>query len=313
MRRRDCSEAHEQGSRRYRGGIGAGQPIRRETRSGRCSPPPGYADGVCLLVFAWQIEAGYPLVVAANRDERKDRPAEPLVVLADREPRVLGGRDTLAGGTWLAVNEDGVVAGLTNRPTPGGRDPTKRSRGELPLLAAGRRSADEAVAELADRVRPDAYNPAWLLIGDRRSLYSVTVAPDAGLVVERLTPGLHILENVPLSAPSVKVDRVRCLLTGARASGRSLWSALPSVTADHTVPGHAVALTSAQPDGGHQSAAGGRIAATLAACVHTEAYGTRSSALVRVSDDPGDRPELWVADGPPCTAGYVDAAPLWSA
>ena len=31
-------------------------------------------------------------------------------------PRILGGRDEVAGGTWLAVNEHGVVAGLTNQP-----------------------------------------------------------------------------------------------------------------------------------------------------------------------------------------------------
>ncbi len=282
---------------------------------------------MCLLVFAWQIEAGYPLIVAANRDERKDRPAEPLVVLSEHDPRILGGRDGLAGGTWLAVNEDGVVAGLTNRPTPGGRDPTKRSRGELPLMAAGRRSADDAVAELADRVQLGAYNPAWLLIGDRRSLYSVTVGPDAGPVVERLAPGLHILENVALSTPSAKVDRVRCLVTDARASGRPLWSTLPSVMADHTVPrhtvpdhtvpDHSVPRHAGQGAAGHRegewrTTVAARTAATLAACVHTEEYGTRSSALVRVPGDTRDRPQLLVADGHPCIAGYVDAEPLWS-
>ena len=83
-------------------------------------------------MFAWKTEPGFPLVVAANRDERLDRPAHSLCVLREHAPRILGGRDDLAGGTWLAVNEHGVVAGLTNRPSPGGRDPTKRSRGELP-------------------------------------------------------------------------------------------------------------------------------------------------------------------------------------
>ncbi len=74
---------------------------------------------MCLLVFAWQTEPEYPLVVAANRDERLDRPAQALCVLQEERPRILGGRDDLAGGTWLAVNEHGVVAGLTNRPAPG--------------------------------------------------------------------------------------------------------------------------------------------------------------------------------------------------
>ena len=65
-------------------------------------------------------------------------------------------------GTWLAVNKHGVVAGLTNRPSPRGRDPTKRSRGELPLLLAKHRSATATVADLMEGIRPSDDNPAWL-------------------------------------------------------------------------------------------------------------------------------------------------------
>jgi hypothetical protein len=52
--------------------------------------------------------------------QQLDRPAHPLCVLRESNPRILGGRDDLAGGTCLAVNDHGVVAGLTNRPSPGG-------------------------------------------------------------------------------------------------------------------------------------------------------------------------------------------------
>jgi hypothetical protein len=52
--------------------------------------------------------------------------------------------------------------------------------------------------------------------------------------------------------------------------------------------------------------------ATLAACVHTDDYGTRSAALVRVPKDPTGFPEMQVADGPPCTAPFVDVGPLWT-
>jgi hypothetical protein len=60
------------------------------------------------------------------------------------------------------VNKHEVVAELTNRPSPGGRDPTKRSRGELPLLLAKHRSATATVADLMEGIRPSDYNPAWL-------------------------------------------------------------------------------------------------------------------------------------------------------
>ena len=54
------------------------------------------------------------------------------------------------------------MAGLTNRPSPGGRDPTKRSRGVPPLQFTELRSATVAVADLMEGIRPSDYNPAWL-------------------------------------------------------------------------------------------------------------------------------------------------------
>jgi len=260
---------------------------------------------VCLLVFAWQTEPGSSLIVAANRDERLDRPAHSVCVLRDHGPRVLGGRDELAGGTWLAVNEHGVVAGLTNRPSPGGRDPTKRSRGELPLMVAAERSAEEGVAELSRRVRPGEYNPAWLLVGDLRSLYYVEVTLDRDPSIRPLGPGIHVLENAAIGEPSLKVDRVRARLAAASAAGPSLWTALPTVLADHAVPvGGAGAPSGSDPTE--------RPPATLAACVHTDDYGTRSAAMVRVTSEPGSRPDMLVADGPSCVTPFVDVGDRWS-
>jgi uncharacterized protein with NRDE domain len=218
---------------------------------------------------------------------------------------VLGGRDELAGGTWLAVNEHGVVAGLTNRPAPGGRDPAKRSRGELPLLLAEHCSAAAAVGDVARRVRSTDYNPAWVLVGDRRSLYYVEVASDDTPLVRRLGPGIRVLENAPLGTDTPKVNRVASQIAAGSASGKSLWSLLPSVLADHT--------SVRTGDGSPEDPTGARSPATLASCVHADDYGTRSATLVRVSLTPEDRPEMLVADGPPCTAPFVDVTRHWSA
>ncbi len=267
-------------------------------------PAPDTLATVCLLVFAWQTEPGYALVVAANRDEQLDRPAHPLCVLRESNPRILGGRDDLAGGTWLAVNDHGVVAGLTNRPSSGGRDLSKRSRGELPLMLAGQRSADDGVAELVRNVQAGEYNPAWLLVGDRQSLYYIALPADEAPVVHQLTPGVHVLENVALGESSPKVDRIRSLVSAARSANTTLWTALPSVLADHTVPVTADGESS-------KNDAIARRPATFASCVHTDGYGTRSSALIRVPEDLHARPEMLVADGPPCTAPFVDVGYRW--
>ena len=168
---------------------------------------------MCLLITLFQIVPGAPLMVAANRDERLDRPAVAATVLREREPRILGGRDLLAGGTWLAVSDAGVVAGLTNQPTADGRDPAKRSRGELPLICASQRTAKQAVDALTAGVDPVRYNPCWMLVGDRDELFAVGIGPGGPAPeIEQLGPGIHVLENAPLRAVAPKAAFVRELV-----------------------------------------------------------------------------------------------------
>ncbi len=268
---------------------------------------------MCLLVVVSRLDPGTPLVVGANRDERLERPATAMAVLSEAGPRILGGRDEEAGGTWLAVNEHGVVAGLTNRPSPAGRDPTKRSRGELPLALAAHREARSAVEEFVARFRTADYNPAWLLVGDRTSLYALDMtgagAGDPEEIrprVEELGPGVHILENNPLHTRSPKEAHVRELLGDLDAlGGADLIERVQSVLVDHTVPEAAAAHVSS---GG---AGEGRPLPTLAACVHTDTYGTRSSTVVGVPAASGRHPQVLVADGHPCTSAYVDVTDLF--
>ncbi len=260
---------------------------------------------MCLLIALFQAVPDAPLMVAANRDERLDRPAVAMTVLREAGPRILGGRDELAGGTWLAVNEHGVVAGLTNQPSAGGRDPGKRSRGELPLAFAGYKSAAEAVAAVADKLDPARYNPCWMLVGDRQSLFSVGVAGGSRPAVEQLGPGLHVLENSALRAPSAKADLVRQLVGDERARQPDAGPAGTQAALDAVLRVHRPAIAEPRTDDTGRTWP----PAISAPCVHTEAYGTRSAMTVclRVCGLPAVR----VADGPPCEAAFLEVTGLW--
>lgn len=260
---------------------------------------------MCLLIVLAQIRADLPLVVAANRDERLDRPAVPMTVLRESEPRVLGGRDELAGGTWLAVNDRGVVVGLTNRPTNDGPDPAKRSRGELPLALAARDSAEASITPFVSTCRPRDYNPAWMLVADRTSVFAIDIGTDDQPTVERLGPGVHILENRALHEPSPKAERVRARLDGVeRLDADALVHRLAVVLADHEVP-----------PGLSAAAAAGRADVPVevgAACVHTEHYGTRWSCIVTVPATASQVPTIRYAPGAPCRVPFADATALFS-
>ena len=164
--------------------------------------------------------------------------------------------------------------------------------------------------DFVTRFRPADFNPAWLLVGDPTSLYALdmTGAATDEVLVETLDPGIYILENNPLHAASSKADHVRGLLGDAGSlRGDDLIDRVRTVLADHSVPDTG---PESDDDGGARR---DRPPETLAACVHTDAYGTRSSTLVSVPADVGPTcsPRVSVADGHPCTAPFVDVTDLF--
>ena len=55
---------------------------------------------MCLIVFAWHVVPGVPVIAAANRDEFYDRPATPAAPWPEH-PHVIAGRDLQGGGSWM--------------------------------------------------------------------------------------------------------------------------------------------------------------------------------------------------------------------
>ena len=240
---------------------------------------------MCTILIAWRCVPGAPLLIAANRDELLDRPSAPAGVLAEGPPRIAGGRDLLAGGTWMAVAEDGRVAAVTNRHV-GERDPSRRSRGELPLEVL---TSNDPVAFL-DGLAAENYNPANVLLSSP-DLVIVRHLVAGGDGPHWLGPGTHVLTTVDVDdAESPKVQRLGSMLSAAVAhvaDGLAALEQMEALLADHG------------PDGAR---------GLDAACVHQDRYGTRSSSSVLV-DDAG-RVTYRVAEGTPCVTPFVDVSEL---
>src|SRR5687768_8148779 len=106
---------------------------------------------MCTFTILRRPGASWPLLLAANRDELYCRPSRtPGRHWPDR-PHIRAGLDIRAGGTWLGLNDAGVVAGLLNRHGTFRPDPTMRSRGDIVLKALDHptaRGAAEAFAAM---------------------------------------------------------------------------------------------------------------------------------------------------------------------
>lgn len=240
---------------------------------------------MCILMVIHNRVQDYPMVLAANRDEHLDRPAQGPHVL-QQCPTAWGGRDLRAGGTWLGMNAFGLVVGLTNRRLRDDQepDPTRRSRGLLCLEVLRHRAAREVVTHLEGEP-PQRYNPFNILVMDRHEAY--WVAYDAKARTQALEPGLHILANGNINDfETVRIRRARQLLERSASTDLSMWlPLLERVCRDHEQ--------------------GVQERETI--CMHRpkENYGTVSSTILALPSDQRRR-LYWYAGGPPCTTSYAD-------
>lgn len=158
---------------------------------------------MCTLVILRRPNAAWPLIMAANRDELDSRPwRAPARHWPDR-PEVVAGQDISAGGSWLGINNDGVIAAVLNRPGTLGPEAGKRSRGELVLEALDHAEAG-AAAEALSELNPSSYRPFNLIIADRYDAFWLRHAGSRPSFRVRTSKGvwreldpLHMPGNMP--------------------------------------------------------------------------------------------------------------------
>ena len=245
---------------------------------------------MCTILLAWRCHPDTPIVLAANRDELIARPSAPPGAL-HASPWVIGGRDLVAGGTWLAVAEGGTLCAVTNRhpdtgdPVP--PDPTRGSRGEIPLELLVNTRPEDVPARLAV-LGPGRYNPVNVVwMSARRAL--VAEVDDSGPVrVIDLEPGAHVLTTGDLDdGRRSKVARLRAGMDAALAAGGGPGETLlrmRALLADHT-------STTGKP--------------VDAACIHGDVYGTVSASSV-IAGSAGVTYEH--APGRPCVTPFTRVA-----
>ena len=154
---------------------------------------------MCFILVTFRRHQGYPLVVAANRDEYYARRCHSARWWND--PVIFGGRDEVAGGTWLAVDARGRFAAVTNYRDPRYRRAHPHSRGELiPRYLASNLDVRGFGALLA--ANAGRYAPFNMLFGGPRELGYFNNRDNQTVVLE---PGVYGLGNALLDTPWPKL------------------------------------------------------------------------------------------------------------
>jgi uncharacterized protein with NRDE domain len=224
---------------------------------------------MCLVAIAFRAHPAYPLIIAGNRDELHARPSAPAHWWADA-PDVLGGRDLVASGSWLAVNRRGCFAVVTNRPGSAPQTPAP-SRGRLVRdFVRGSLGPRNFLAGLA--AGSEAFAGFWLAAGGPDEVLIAHNPRSEPLQVSALRPGITAMSNAPPGQRWPKADYLASAL-GAELcrSGTDLAGRLLDLLArEEPVAGPAPELSPAL---------------SRTAFVRGETYGTRASTVLLIGRD----------------------------
>lgn len=235
---------------------------------------------MCLLAVAYKVWDDSPVFVAANREEAFARPSLPPRAYRETNGmRWFGGLDELAGGTWLGVNQAGLLVGVTNRSDVAPPQDAK-SRGLLcrDLLAC------RDVSEVAARLNAESQH-------EFAGFNLLAISSRDGFIVEhgrtprryRIDPGVHVLTNAGWNREDdPRNQRARREFETMSKSPRDVVGRIHLAQQICSLPG-----TDDQP----------------ALCVPGEERGTVSSSVIALTKTASEAVYEF-ADGPPATVEF---------
>ena len=234
---------------------------------------------MCLIVFSFNSNPRFKLILAANRDEFYDRPTKNAHYWEDY-PQILAGQDLVQGGAWLGVSRSGHFAAVTNYRDPG-QPKGKISRGNLVKdFLVENRTIPEYLEEIKNNQHMfSGFNLLLGIFGGRKN--EMAYFSNREGKIKFLSSGIYGLSNSLLNTPWQKVHRGKSRLekitaemnVGNKFERNSLFSLLEDKTkaADKDLPNTGIGLEYE------------RILSPI--FIKTPVYGTRSSTVLTIGQD----------------------------
>lgn len=207
---------------------------------------------MCTVLLLHRPGAAWPVLLAANRDEMLARAWDPPAEHWPDRPGVFAGRDREAGGTWMAMNQAGVVAAVLNRPGSLGPAAGKRSRGELPLMAVEHASA-EAACDALLALPAGEWRSFNLVVADAAGGFFLKGMGSGAAQGWRLRPGFSMVtahDPNDLASPRTARHLPRFEAAAPPDPDREDWAAWEALLADDSEAASRADTLRVPPEGG---------------------------------------------------------------
>ena len=191
---------------------------------------------MCTLIIRWHPGDDWPLIIGANRDEMKTRKSKPPGRHWPDRPEVIAGIDETAGGSWLGVNDFGVVAAILNRSNSLGPKEGKRSRGELVLEALDHADANDAV-EAISSINEKAYRSFNMILADNRDAFWLKHTESDDIRINSIPEGISMITADDLNdiaSPRIAKYLQRIREASVPNPGINYWDTWQKILADQS-------------------------------------------------------------------------------
>ena len=154
---------------------------------------------MCTLLILHRPNNKWPLIIAGNRDEMKNRPWLPPGKHWTNYDGIIAGKDITAGGSWLGINNNGLVATILNRPNSLGPDVTKNSRGKIIIDILKKKTLDSALGYIK-LLNNKKWKPFNLFVANNKKAYWVKSTEKDKISINMLSEGKYFLDSYDLNS-----------------------------------------------------------------------------------------------------------------
>jgi uncharacterized protein with NRDE domain len=166
---------------------------------------------MCTVLLGRDVTGPGEILIAANRDEDPARPSDPPGLLLDSPPLV-GGRDRVAGGTWLAIRTPSAGRSAGEEGSDGSSITLLLNRRPLPGAPLGVRSRGLLVIDVARSTEPRAtalveaasghYGPCTLVHASPAACWWLAIPGDGPVRTGHIARGWHAITHAEMDDPA---------------------------------------------------------------------------------------------------------------